>query len=56
MHIVHTVGPDQLPGCKPSCFSVIGVLFELVEGPDNPALAPIWDNMPLREIVSSSLN
>ncbi|KAG2486585.1 hypothetical protein HYH03_014755 [Edaphochlamys debaryana] len=47
MHIVHMV--TDLPGCAGGCFTVTGVVFELVEGPDNPLLAPILDNAPLRE-------
>lgn len=47
MHIVHRV--TDLPACAAGCFSVLGVFFKLVMGPDNPLLDSIWEAMPMRE-------
>ena len=50
MHIVQKV--TDLPRCAAGCYSVIGVLFELTDGPDNHMLDQIWNAMPMREGVS----
>ncbi len=44
----------DLPSCAAAggCFSVTGILFELVDGPDNPLLDAIWATIPEREGVS----
>ncbi|KAG2494119.1 hypothetical protein HYH03_007757 [Edaphochlamys debaryana] len=49
LHIVHRV--TDLPACAAvgGCFTVTGVVFELVEGPDNPLLTPILFFAPKRE-------
>ncbi|MCH7663046.1 MAG: carbonic anhydrase family protein, partial [Chloroflexi bacterium] len=39
MHLVHTDADDNI--------AVIGVL--LIEGTENPAFDPVWDNMPAEE-------
>eukprot|EP00798_Chlamydomonas_sp_ICE-L_P031877 gene31877-7086_t len=49
MHIVQTVPESELAGCSPVCYVVTGILFELVDGPPNPAIAWIMDNLPLEE-------
>ncbi len=51
LHIVHRVTDPALPACAGGCFSVLGILFEVYDGPDNVLLKTIWDNMPMREGV-----
>ncbi len=53
LHIVHRITDPALPACAGGCFSVLGILFELTNGPDNPNLFAILANLPLREGVGS---
>ncbi len=50
---MHSVTDPALPACAGGCFSVLGILFEIYDGPDNVLLKTIWDNMPTREGVSA---
>ncbi len=50
---MHRITDPKLPACAGGCFAVIGLLFELSDGPDNALLRTIWDNMPMREGVSA---
>ncbi|KAG2494118.1 hypothetical protein HYH03_007756 [Edaphochlamys debaryana] len=60
LHIVHRV--TDLPACAAAggCFTVTGVVFELVNGPDNQLLEPILDFAPTREgtinVVPANVN
>ncbi|KAG2439791.1 hypothetical protein HYH02_010426 [Chlamydomonas schloesseri] len=49
LHIVHRITDPKLPACAGGCFSVIGVLFEVDNVPDNLLLEPILQNAPTRE-------
>ncbi|KAG2484860.1 hypothetical protein HYH03_016346 [Edaphochlamys debaryana] len=60
LHIVHRV--TDLPACAAvgGCFTVTGVVFELVDAPDNQLLEPILDFAPTREgtinVVPANVN